>query len=243
MRHISLDSVELRMSAGNRFGTRSILKSISFELEEGDRLALIGPNGAGKSTLLKLLAGILYPSSGRLDIEGEVNALFNINLGSKRQATGRRNMVLRNLIQGRSIKEIKQKLPEMIAFADIGGYIDRPMEIYSSGMALRVVFSAATAFEPEILLLDEWIGAGDLDFRQKSRARMNELAEKAGIIVLATHRRKLAQDVCNKGLYLKKGEIRFFGNVREAWDLYESEGGRKQGQRLPSTVEDEDIHD
>ena len=222
MPSITCTNMSVNLFAGGLFKSHPILHDINFSLQTGDRLALIGPNGAGKSTLLKTLGGILQPASGTLDIDGKVSALFNISLGTKRTSTGRKNMILRNLLEGKSRAEIMQKLPDMIEFADIGPAIDQPMESYSAGMAMRTVFSAATAFEPEILLLDEWIGAGDLKFRKKSRQRMKELADKSGIIVLATHRRQLAFDVCNLGLYLKNGRIVEFGPIKEIWDMYEN---------------------
>ncbi|MFC6199713.1 ABC transporter ATP-binding protein [Ponticaulis profundi] len=218
----------VKLSGRRIFGSETILSNVNFEIKDGDRLALIGPNGAGKSTLMQTLAGILEPSSGMLEIEGEINALFNVGLGTRKESTGRRNMLLRNMVQGRSYKEVKDKLPEMIDFADIGEYIDRPMEIYSQGMAMRCVFAAATAFDPDILLMDEWLGAGDAGFREKSAKRMEELVEKSGMLVLATHHQRLSRDMCNLGLYLKKGNVAFFGDVGEAWDRYIEEGLRKE---------------
>lgn len=224
MSRISLENVNVSLSSGRVFGSVEILHDISFELESGDRLALIGPNGAGKSTLLMAIAGILPPRKGKFEIEGEVSALFNLALGTSRQSTGRRNMILRNLIQGRSMKEIKAKLPEMIEFADIGEYIDRPMELYSQGMAMRTVFAAATSFKPDILLMDEWLGVGDAEFRVKSAQRMTELVEASGMLVLATHHQRLSREMCDKGLYLRDGKVRFFGDIDEAWECYIEDG-------------------
>lgn len=225
---LKCERLSVKLSSGSRFGTREILSDINFSLSDGDRLALVGPNGAGKSTLLRVLAQILHPSSGSFEAEGRISALFNIQLGVQRQSTGRKNMILRNLVEGYSYKAIMEKLPEMVEFADIGEYIDQPMEIYSSGMAVRTVFAAATAFDPEILLLDEWIGAGDVAFRRKGEQRMAELAKNSGIIVLATHRKKLSREVCNKGLYLRDGKVAFLGPVDEVWERYEADGGVKQ---------------
>lgn len=230
---LQCDQMSVSLSTGGRVGSKTILHDISFDLQRGDRLALVGPNGAGKSTLLKVLAGIIHPSSGTLTVEGKISALFNIGFGLQRQSTGRTNMIMRNLMEGRSYKDIMKKLPEMIEFADIGEYIDRPMEVYSSGMAVRTVFSAATAFMPEVLLLDEWIGAGDMSFRQKSRERMQQLADASGIIVLATHRKKLSQEICNKGLYLRGGRVVMYGDVADIWEQYEADGGKRQSEYVP----------
>lgn len=224
MARITAKNLRVALSSGSLFNSETILNGIDFDIRDGDRLALIGPNGAGKSTLLQTIAGIYPPSSGKLKIDGEVSALFNINLGVRRESTGRRNMILRNLVQGRSYREVMERLPDMIEFADIGDKIDRPMEIYSQGMAMRVVFAAATAFEPDILLMDEWLGAGDSAFREKSSKRMDELVEAAGLLVIATHHQRLSRDVCNLGLYLKDGQVKFFGPVDEAWDRYIADG-------------------
>lgn len=189
------------------------LSAVSFDLFAGDRLGLIGPNGAGKTTLLKVLSGIYKPTSGSVDICGQVDALFNINLGFRREATGRRNIVLRALINGWQIGEIEERMDEIIAFSELGDFIDMPLKSYSQGMAARLAFSVATSLSPQILLMDEWIGAGDPDFQSKANARMNELAEKAGIIVLASHNHKLLKRTCNKILELEKGSVKAFGNV------------------------------
>ena len=223
MPHVLVENVDVCLSGSKIFGREKVLSNISFALNDGDRLALIGPNGAGKSTLLMLLAGILHPSRGRMEVEGNVSALFNLNVGLKRQSSGRRNMILRNLISGRRMKEIKARLPAMIEFADVGDYINRPLEIYSQGMAMRTVFAAATEFKPEILLMDEWLGVGDQSFRNKSNERMKELTSSSGMIILATHRQNLSEDICNLGLYLKKGRVIFFGDIQSAWQTYLSD--------------------
>lgn len=184
------------------------LDGVSFELKAGDRLALVGPNGAGKTTLLKVLYGIYPPTSGRVEIEGRVDALFNINLGFRPEATGRRNIELRGLINGWSTAEIAERMEEIIAFSELGDFVDLPLKSYSQGMAARLAFSIATSFEPEILLMDEWIGAGDASFQEKARKRMNEMAEKAAIIVLASHNQALLKKLSNKTLELEAGRIK-----------------------------------
>jgi len=183
------------------------LDGISFELKAGDRLGLVGPNGAGKTTLLKVLYGIYEPSGGSITLEGKVDALFNINIGFRREATGRRNIVLRGLINGWTEAEIEEKMESIIAFSELGDFIDLPFKSYSQGMAARLAFSMATSLDPEILLMDEWIGAGDAAFQDKAKRRMDELAEKAGIIVLASHNESLIDSVCTKRLTLKSGRV------------------------------------
>lgn len=187
------------------------LDGVSFSLAAGDRLGLVGGNGAGKTTLLKVLYGIYEPTGGRLDITGRVDALFNINLGFRPEATGRRNIELRGLINGWTPDEIGARMEGIIAFSELGDFIDMPFKSYSQGMAARLAFATATSFEPEILLMDEWIGAGDAAFQQKAKRRMDELAEKAGIIILASHNADLIARTCNKVLELEKGRVKRFG--------------------------------
>ena len=189
------------------------LDGVSFELAAGDRLGLIGANGAGKTTLLKVLFGIYEPTGGTLSTVGRVDALFNINLGFRAEATGRRNIELRGLINGWSPDEIASRQEEIIEFSELGDFIDMPLKSYSQGMPARLAFATSTSFRPEILLMDEWIGAGDASFQDKAKRRMNELAEAAGIIVLASHNDDLIKRTCNKLLELEKGRVKSFGPI------------------------------
>jgi len=191
------------------------LDGVSFSLKAGDRLGLVGSNGAGKTTLLKVLYGIYEPSSGVLDVDGKIDALFNINLGFRAGATGRRNIELRGLINGWSKQEIADRMEPIIEFSELGDFIDMPLKTYSQGMAARLAFSIATSLDPQILLMDEWIGAGDPAFQEKARQRMEGMAKKAGIIVLASHNHSLIKRTCNKILELRAGKINKFCNIDE----------------------------
>jgi ABC-type polysaccharide/polyol phosphate transport system ATPase subunit len=218
---LTLRAPDRRISTGGNISTShgrqrvTALDCVSFELSAGDRLGLIGNNGAGKTTLLKTLYGIYEPTSGSVKINGSVDALFNISLGFRPQATGRRNIILRGLINGWTPEQIEERMEGIIAFSELGDFIDLPLKTYSQGMAARLAFSAATALEPEILLMDEWIGAGDPDFQKKARNRMMELAERAGIIVLASHNHDLLRKVCNKLLELEHGKVKSFSSVEQ----------------------------
>lgn len=220
---LSLAPRDRRLPVGGQIeqkgGARLVraLEDVSFELEAGDRLGLVGANGAGKTTLLKVLYGIYEPTAGSVEIEGRVDALFNINLGFRREATGRRNIELRGLINGWSKQEIAARLEEIVEFSELGDFIDMPLKAYSQGMAARLAFSVATSLEPQILLMDEWIGAGDPAFQEKARQRMADLAKKAGIIVLASHNHQLLKRTCNKILELKSGRVAYFGEVPAAF--------------------------
>lgn len=191
------------------------LDNISFSLSPGDRLGLIGSNGAGKSTLLSVLAGIYPPTSGLVEIQGRVDALFNITLGFRPEATGRRNIVLRGLINGWTHDEIDERIDSIIEFSELGEFIDMPFKSYSQGMAARLAFSIATAAIPDVLLLDEWIGAGDTDFQRKARDRMNSLITSAGTMIIASHNHSLLKEICTKVLCLEHGRIKAFGNPQE----------------------------
>lgn len=184
------------------------LTDVSFALEAGDRLGLVGANGAGKTTLLKVLYGIYSPTSGSVAVDGRVDALFNINLGFRREATGRRNIVLRGLINGWTERDIGARMDDIIAFSELGDFIDLPYKTYSQGMAARLAFAVATSCEPQILLMDEWIGAGDTKFQEKAHLRMQDLAERAGIIVLASHNHTILKRTCNKILEMENGSVK-----------------------------------
>jgi len=189
------------------------LKDVSFNLEAGDRLGLVGANGSGKTTLLKVL---YEPTAGSVEVDGRVDALFSVNVGFRREATGRRNIVLRGLINGWSEEEIDSRMDEIIEFSELGEFIDLPLKAYSQGMATRLAFAVATSLDPEVLLMDEWIGAGDSKFQKKARVRMQQLADKAGIMILASHNHRLIRRNCNKVLELSQGRVeKFYDNVNE----------------------------
>lgn len=215
---------------GRLRGVRAI-HDVSFSLNEGDRLAIIGENGSGKTTLLQVLAGILAPETGTLTTRGRITSLININLGMQAEATGHRNITLRGLAAGYSHKMIEAKRDEIAEFSELGEFLYMPIDTYSAGMRMRLTFSIATAFEPEILILDEWLSAGDASFKEKATLRMNEFVEKAGILILASHSRKLLLDNCDTALWLDEGRVCAMGPVLEIVDAYEAEQKLKQKSR------------
>ena len=199
-----------------QFDETTAVENLELEIHPGEVFGFLGPNGAGKTTLLKVLYGIYEPTVGQLEVEGRIDALFNINLGFRREATGRRNIVLRGLINGWTEENIDERMNEIVEFSELGEFIDLPLKAYSQGMQTRLAFAVATCLEPEILLMDEWIGAGDSKFQQKARQRMAELADRAGIIVLASHNHCLIKQNCNKVLELDAGHVaRFYDNVED----------------------------
>ena len=207
-----------RIEGSGRVQFVRALEGVNFQLEAGDRLGLVGGNGAGKTTLLKVLYGIFEPTAGKMEVTGRADALFNINLGFRREATGRRNILLRGLINGWTDEQIEERIEGIIAFSELGDFIDMPIKSYSQGMSARLAFSIATSFEPQILLMDEWIGAGDPEFQGKARKRMSAMAEKAGIIVLASHNHELLRRICNKVLKLDHGTVEYLGPADEFFD-------------------------
>lgn len=197
------------------------LRNISFSLEQGDRLALVGPNGAGKSTLLRVLAGSYVPTRGSVAIEGTVTTLLTAGLGMDMDQTGYENIYTCAMVLDLPIERIDEIRADIIAFCDLGDHIHLPVRTYSSGMLVRLSFAIATAIIPDILLVDEIIGAGDAKFAEKSRQRISKMFGSANIIVLASHSPDILRQYCNKGLFLLDGEIRFLGGIEEALACYE----------------------
>src|SRR5258708_5978590 len=186
---------------------------ISFTLGRGDRLGLIGPNGAGKSTLIRVLADIYAPSTGKVERQGTLTPMFDIGIGFDQEATGYENIVLRGMMMGLSRREIADRSDEIAAFSELGEYLDLPIRTYSAGMTLRLMFSIATSVAGDIILMDEWISAGDESFQNKAQKRMLEITGKAGILVIASHDLNTLRQHCNLGMRLEKGRIADFGPI------------------------------
>ncbi|WP_075191536.1 ABC transporter ATP-binding protein [Maricaulis sp. W15] len=200
------------------------LDGISFEVHEGERLGLVGANGSGKTTLLQALAGIYPPEKGSIVVEGQRTSLVNINLGMRSEATGNKNITLRGLASGRTRAEIEERRAEIAAFAGLGEFIDLPVDTYSAGMRMRLNFAIATAFEPDILILDEWLSAGDAKFRKAANERMATFVGRAGILVLASHSASLLQTNCTRGLWLHDGKVHMDGPIDQVLAAYEALG-------------------
>lgn len=202
-----------------RIGVTAI-DGVTFSLKDGDRLGLIGHNGAGKTTLLRVLAGILPPTTGRLTITGRVSALMSIHLGLDSYASGYDNIRIRARYMGCTEDEIDAGFDDIVRFSELGDYLSLPIKTYSAGMRLRLAFSVATAFRPDILILDEWLSAGDENFQSKARDRLTSLIDRTGIFAFASHSSTLQQKMCNKALVLNKGRVVFAGDVGEALEFH-----------------------
>lgn len=222
----SLKANCVRLTTGGKISSNAksvsvdALKGINLELQHGDRLALIGHNGAGKSTLLKVMAGIYEPTDGKIISRGSVASLLDINLGMNPESSGRENIYSRGMLLGLSKRQINDVIYEIIEFTELADFIDLPVRTYSSGMAVRLAFAISTAVKPEILLLDEVIGAGDANFMEKATKRIQELIESVGILVFSSHSETDVKLFCNKGIVLDAGEIKFYGDVDSAYTYY-----------------------
>lgn len=202
--------------------TVDALRDVSLSLERGDRLALIGANGAGKTTLLRVMAGIYEPVSGSVQVGGRISPMFDIALGIDGDLSGYDNIRLRGLLLGLSSREIERLLPLIVDFTELGDYLDMPVRTYSSGMMLRLTFAVATCYEPEVLLMDEWILAGDAHFMAKARERIDSFVQKASILVLASHNLEVCRRWCNKAVWMDQGSIKAFGPVDDVVTAYQS---------------------
>jgi ABC-2 type transport system ATP-binding protein/lipopolysaccharide transport system ATP-binding protein len=196
------------------------LQHVTAEFPHGSRIGLVGHNGAGKSTLLRVLAGIYEPCSGTAIIRGHAAPLFDIALGMDHEATGLENIRLRALYLGLSPRELNRLIPEIINFAELGQFIDLPVRTYSAGMRLRLAFAVSTAFEPEILLIDEGIAAGDGGFIERANKRLRSFTERASIIVLASHSISLIRSMCNHVIVMEHGCITATGEVDSTLGAY-----------------------
>ena len=197
------------------------LNDISLRFKTGDRVGLLGRNGSGKSTLLRVLAGIYEPPVGFVRVTGRIGSLLSVGLGMRPEATGLQNIRFAMLLAGLNDAEIRQKTDDIIAFSELGQYLEMPLRTYSNGMAMRLKFACATALSPDILLMDEWLGAGDPNFQRKATARLRQLLDRAGILVLATHNHANIKNLCNKAVWLDQGEVRAFGPVDEVLYLHD----------------------
>lgn len=195
--------------------TIDALRSISLKIEHGERVALLGHNGAGKTTLLRVLAGIYPPQQGRMEVTGRIAPLFDIGLGIDPDATGYDNIRLRGLYLGLTRKQVAERIDEIADFTELGPFLDMPMRTYSMGMQTRLSFAVSTSVDPEVLLLDEGIGAGDAAFMEKADKRLRAFVARAGILVLASHSVGLLTQLCTRGIRLAHGEIVADGPLTE----------------------------
>jgi ABC-type polysaccharide/polyol phosphate transport system ATPase subunit len=202
----------IRVSLGSLLAREKVerfwaLRHVDLRLGHGESLGIIGPNGAGKSTLLQVLAGIMRPSEGSVEVTGAVSGLLTLGAGFDQELSGRDNILLGGAFLGLDDRVTRELLPGIIEFADLGEFIDVPLKTYSSGMKARLGFAIATSVDPDILLLDEVLATGDATFREKSKQRVIDLVKSAKAVVLVTHDMSWVQEYCNRAILLEKGRV------------------------------------
>jgi ABC-type polysaccharide/polyol phosphate transport system ATPase subunit len=212
------------------------LRDVSFKVDRGETLAVIGPNGAGKSTLLQVLAGILEPTEGAIEVNGRISSLLTLGAGFDPELSGRDNVVLAGAFMGMNHREMLARMPGIIEFADIGQFIDAPIKTYSSGMNARLGFSIATAVDPDVLLLDEVLSTGDATFRAKSQTRVTELMETARAIVMVTHDMHWATDFCNHAVLIERGNVVASGEPADVVALHEERSAARRAGEQPDPL-------
>lgn len=201
------------------------LRDVSFSVEHGESVALIGRNGAGKSTLLKIISRITRPSGGRVTIYEHLNSLLEVGTGFNTELTGRENIYLNGSFLGMKISEIRRKFDQIVAFSEVEQFIDTPVKYYSSGMFVRLAFSVAAHLTPEILLLDEVLSVGDASFQHKSMAKMKELLGSGATIIFVSHNLDAVCEVCNRAIWIDKGELRMDGSSGDVVDSFRQSMG------------------
>ena len=197
------------------------VKNVSFSVEKGGILGIIGKNGSGKSTLLRSIAGVFSPNSGTIDLKGHTVSLMALGVGFKDTLTGRENIVLSGMLLGFSEKEIEEKMQEIIDFAEIGEFIDRPVRTYSSGMHSKLAFAITAMLETDIMLVDEVLSVGDESFRKKSLAKMKELiTDKNRTVIIVSHEMGTLTELCDNILWIHEGEMKEIGDPQTVISHY-----------------------
>lgn len=196
------------------------LEHVSFEVKKGETLGLIGRNGAGKSTMLKVISGILKPTEGSVTTHGNVVPMLELGSGFDMDLTGRENIFLNGAILGYNEEFLKSKYDEIVAFSELGQFIEVPIRNYSSGMLARLAFSVASVVEPEILIVDEILSVGDAQFQEKSRKRMLELMGGGTTVLFVSHSLEQIREMCNKVVWLEHGHMKMYGPAEKVCDAY-----------------------
>jgi ABC-type polysaccharide/polyol phosphate transport system ATPase subunit len=218
--------VDLFRRLGGRIATHDkltvvrALEDIDLELKEGDRLGLVGHNGAGKTTLLRVISGVYRPQRGRVSVEGHLSSYTDIRLGMDSESTGWDNIIFRCVFMGLTFAQAKAAAPAIAEFSELGDYLNLPVRTYSSGMYVRLAFAISTHVQPEIMVMDEMIGAGDAAFIDKARKRIEGLLAKTKILVLASHDHSILRAFCNRVLWLERGKVQSIGSPQEVIAAY-----------------------
>ncbi len=209
-----------------------VVRHINFDIKPGEAVGIIGQNGAGKSTLLKLIAGTLKATEGKIQVNGRIAAILELGMGFNFELTGRQNVSHSAGLMGFSSQQINQVMPDIEAFAEIGEYFDEPMRTYSSGMQMRVAFAVATAYRPEILIIDEALSVGDTYFQHKSFGRIREFQEQGTTLLIVSHDRNAIQSLCGRAILLEKGNVIKDSNPEEVFDFYNAIIAEKENSTI-----------
>jgi ABC-2 type transport system ATP-binding protein len=201
------------------------LRDISLDLEHGDRVGLVGHNGAGKSTLLRLLAGIYEPTRGFAEVRGRVAPVFDLGVGMDPEISGLENIIVRGLFLGMTRKEMEERIDDIADFTELGDFLRMPLRTYSTGMRIRLALGVVTSIAPEILILDEGIGAVDAAFLEKSKKRLSELVDRAGLLVFASHSDEFLRELCDTAIWMEHGRIREHGALEDVLAAYKGRTG------------------
>ena len=214
------DAILGRAPLAPTLATKVALENINLGVDSGERVGIIGRNGAGKSTLLHLIAGVAEPTSGRMRIDGHVTSILTLGVGMREEMTGRQNIYLDGEVQGRSRSEIDAVIEEIIEFAELGEFIDRPVRTYSTGMKSRLAFAMISYIEPEILLIDEALSVGDASFSAKATRRIREICASGKIVVVVSHGMSSIREICNRCIWLDNGRIVMDGDPQTVTEAY-----------------------
>jgi lipopolysaccharide transport system ATP-binding protein len=216
--------------AASQFLVRA-LNDINLSVHEGERVGIIGHNGAGKSTMLKMMAGVYPPTTGQRIVKGHVSSLFDIALGFEMDATGWENIQYRGYLLGETPRSIRAKMQPIAEFSELGRFLDIPVRYYSAGMLVRLAFSISTSIEPDILIVDEVLSAGDMEFQTKARARMKALMASARAVVIVSHDMSSLAQLCDRVLWLDHGTIRLAGPTDQVIAAYTQQAAQAATQQ------------
>jgi teichoic acid transport system ATP-binding protein len=219
------------------FKINNAVNHMSFEINKGESVALFGRNGAGKSTILKMITGVTYPTSGTVEVNGKISALLELSAGFDIEATGRENIHFKCSLMGMNEEEIAAVEDDIVAFADIGDYMDQPLRSYSSGMKARLGFAINVNASPDILIVDEALSVGDKNFQKKCQDKISTIMKDESVTLLfVTHSMSTAKDFCKRGIVLEKGVKLFDGGIDEAIAFYEATPEKRKLMTSGGTV-------
>jgi ABC-2 type transport system ATP-binding protein len=215
-----LGKVGGRIGTGAKAPVIEALRDITLSMGDGDRVGLVGHNGAGKSTLLRLLSGIYEPTRGSARVVGRIAPVFDLGVGLDPEVSGHENIMIRGLFLGMSRKQMAKRVDDIAEFTELGDYLSLPLRTYSAGMRVRLALGVVTTIDPEILILDEGLGAVDAAFLAKARGRLVDLARRAGALVFASHADDLLRELCTTAVWMDEGRIRGHGSLTEVLSAY-----------------------